>query len=107
MIDRRLDSQERAAIQVGNIYVWEERGALDISGMGIERWYALIQERSQSLKSSRTDGIRWGPSRLRNVCIKCIVSDSLTNEILQDFLFYQQREEPSRDRHAIGLTPKR
>ncbi|PVG03192.1 hypothetical protein CPB86DRAFT_810828 [Serendipita vermifera] len=75
MIERRLDSQERAAIQVGNIYVWEERGALDISGMGIERW---------------TDGIRWGPSRLRN-----------------DFLFYQQREEPSRDRHAIGLTPKR
>jgi len=39
MVERRLDSQERAEIQVGNIYVWEERGALDLSGMGIERWY--------------------------------------------------------------------
>jgi hypothetical protein len=39
MVERRLDSQERAEIQVGNIYVWEERGALDLSGMGIERWH--------------------------------------------------------------------
>ena len=37
-VERRLDAQERAEIQVGNIYVWEERGALDLSGMGIERW---------------------------------------------------------------------
>ncbi|KAG8758667.1 hypothetical protein FRC14_007653 [Serendipita sp. 396] len=66
MVTRRLDSQERSAIQVGNIYVWEERGALDLSGLGIERW---------------TDGLRWGPSRLRN-----------------DFLFYQQREDVPRDK---------
>ncbi|KAG8831920.1 hypothetical protein FRC17_002364 [Serendipita sp. 399] len=66
MVTRRLDSQERSAIQVGNIYVWEERGALDLSGLGIERW---------------TDGLRWGPSRLRN-----------------DFLFYQQREDAPRDK---------
>lgn len=42
MVERRLDSQERAEIQVGNIYVWEERGALDLSGMGIERWYVRL-----------------------------------------------------------------
>lgn len=70
MVDRRLDSQERAGISVGSIYVWEERGALDMSGMGIERW---------------TDGIRWGPSRLRN-----------------DFLYYQQREDLPKDKHSRG-----
>lgn len=74
MVERRLDAQERAEIQVGNIYVWEERGALDLSGMGIERW---------------TDGLRWGPSRLRN-----------------DFLFYQQREDNPRDKQ-VNPTIKR
>ncbi|KIM33780.1 hypothetical protein M408DRAFT_325383 [Serendipita vermifera MAFF 305830] len=75
MVDRRLDTQERAGIQVGNIYVWEERGSLDLSGMGIERW---------------TDGIRWGPSRLRN-----------------DFLYYQQREDLPKDKHARSQQNRR
>jgi len=67
MVERRLDSQERANIRVGNIYVWEERGALDMSGMGIERWFAILKRSCALLTLFRTDGIRWGPSRLRNV----------------------------------------
>ncbi|KAJ7354620.1 Gti1/Pac2 family-domain-containing protein [Mycena albidolilacea] len=51
MVTRRLDSEERGLIAPGSVYVWEERGAhTEITGVGIERW---------------TDGIRWGPSRVR------------------------------------------
>ncbi|KAJ7049719.1 Gti1/Pac2 family-domain-containing protein [Mycena amicta] len=51
MVTRRLDSEERGLIVPGSIYVWEERGATaELTGVGIERW---------------TDGIRWGPSRVR------------------------------------------
>ncbi|KAJ7162118.1 Gti1/Pac2 family-domain-containing protein [Mycena filopes] len=51
MVTRRLDSEERGLIVPGSVYVWEERGAhAEITGVGIERW---------------TDGIRWGPSRVR------------------------------------------
>ncbi|CAK5265393.1 unnamed protein product [Mycena citricolor] len=51
MVTRRLDSEERGLIVPGSVYVWEERGTTsEITGVGIERW---------------TDGIRWGPSRVR------------------------------------------
>ncbi|KAJ6629439.1 Gti1/Pac2 family-domain-containing protein [Mycena sp. CBHHK59/15] len=51
MVTRRLDSEERGLIVPGSVYVWEERGAhAELTGVGIERW---------------TDGIRWGPSRVR------------------------------------------
>ncbi|KAK7018838.1 camp-independent regulatory protein pac2 [Favolaschia claudopus] len=51
MVTRRLDSEERGLILPGAVYVWEERGTqTEITGVGIERW---------------TDGIRWGPSRVR------------------------------------------
>ncbi|EEB92400.1 hypothetical protein MPER_09096 [Moniliophthora perniciosa FA553] len=51
MVTRRLDSEERSLITPGTVYVWEERGPqAEITGVGIERW---------------TDGIRWGPSRVR------------------------------------------
>ncbi|KAF7305823.1 cAMP-independent regulatory protein pac2 [Mycena chlorophos] len=51
MVTRRLDSEERGLIVPGSVYVWEERGSTaEITGVGIERW---------------TDGIRWGPSRVR------------------------------------------
>ncbi|ESK90884.1 hypothetical protein Moror_16470 [Moniliophthora roreri MCA 2997] len=51
MVTRRLDSEERSLITPGSVYVWEERGPqAEITGVGIERW---------------TDGIRWGPSRVR------------------------------------------
>ncbi|OCH93955.1 hypothetical protein OBBRIDRAFT_885174 [Obba rivulosa] len=61
MTTRRLDAEERRAITSGDVFVWEERCAnSEATGMGMERW---------------TDGMGWGPSRVRD-----------------DFLFYQQRE---------------
>ena len=55
---RRLDSEERRAIIPGNVYVWEERGASsEATGLGIERW---------------TDGMRWSPSRVRDVCLSIL-----------------------------------
>ncbi|TFY53463.1 hypothetical protein EVJ58_g9438, partial [Rhodofomes roseus] len=61
MTTHRLDAEERRAIKSGNVYVWEERCAnAEATGMGMERW---------------TDGMGWGPSRVRD-----------------DFLFYHQRE---------------
>lgn len=51
MVTRRLDTEERGLISTGSVYVWEERGPhAELTGVGIERW---------------TDGIRWGPSRVR------------------------------------------
>jgi hypothetical protein len=46
----------------GSVYVWEERGPhAELTGVGIERW---------------TDGIRWGPSRVR-----------------EGFLFYHEKQD--------------
>ncbi|KAI4520362.1 uncharacterized protein SCHCODRAFT_02513195 [Schizophyllum commune H4-8] len=59
LITHRLDAEERRAICSGNVYVWEERSA-DTAGMGMERW---------------TDGLSWGPSRVRD-----------------EFLYYQQKD---------------
>ncbi|TFL03064.1 Gti1/Pac2 family-domain-containing protein [Pterulicium gracile] len=62
MIPRRLDNEERRAISSGSVFVWEERGPhAEATGLGIERW---------------TDGIRWGPSRVRD-----------------EFLFYHEKEQ--------------
>ncbi|KAJ3989504.1 Gti1/Pac2 family-domain-containing protein [Lentinula detonsa] len=62
MVTRRLDAEERALISPGSVYVWEERGPHgDLTGVGIERW---------------TDGIRWGPSRVR-----------------EGFLFYHEKQD--------------
>jgi hypothetical protein len=53
MIVRRLDFEERKAIQSGNIYVWEERNASTTrTGLGIERW---------------TDGHQYTPSRGKGI----------------------------------------
>ncbi|KAL1747395.1 Gti1/Pac2 family-domain-containing protein [Schizophyllum fasciatum] len=59
LITHRLDADERRQICSGNVYVWEERSA-DTAGMGMERW---------------TDGLSWGPSRVRD-----------------EFLYYQQKD---------------
>ncbi|KAF5374589.1 hypothetical protein D9757_010171 [Collybiopsis confluens] len=62
MVTRRLDAEERAMIIPGSVYVWEERGPhAELTGVGIERW---------------TDGIRWGPSRVR-----------------EGFLFYHEKQD--------------
>lgn len=61
MVTRRLDTEERSLISPGHVYVWEERGPhAELTGVGIERW---------------TDGIRWGPSRVR-----------------EGFLFYHEKQ---------------
>jgi len=63
MVTRRLDTEERSLISPGSVYVWEERGPhAELTGVGIERW---------------TDGIRWGPSRVR-----------------EGFLFYHEKQVP-------------
>ncbi|KAJ4466947.1 Gti1/Pac2 family-domain-containing protein [Lentinula edodes] len=74
LITRRLDAEERRAIVAGNVYVWEERGAnTEPIGIGMERW---------------TDGMGWGPSRVRD-----------------DFLFYHQKESDIEDDTLSPITP--
>ncbi|KAJ2930288.1 hypothetical protein H1R20_g6838, partial [Candolleomyces eurysporus] len=71
MVTRRLDTEERSLIQPGAVYVWEERGPhAELTGVGIERW---------------TDGIRWGPSRVR-----------------EGFLFYHEKSQHSYSDHLYG-----
>lgn len=71
MVTRRLDTEERSQIQPGAVYVWEERGPhAELTGVGIERW---------------TDGIRWGPSRVR-----------------EGFLFYHEKSQHSYSDHLYG-----
>ncbi|TFK53567.1 hypothetical protein OE88DRAFT_1733468 [Heliocybe sulcata] len=61
MVVRRLDSEERRSIVPGSVFVWEERSPnTEATGLGIERW---------------TDGIKWGPSRVRD-----------------DFLLYNEKD---------------
>jgi hypothetical protein len=61
MVSRRLDTDERRSISSGCVFVWQERGPnAEATGLGIERW---------------TDGIRWGPSRVRD-----------------EFLFYHEKD---------------
>ncbi len=72
MTVRRLDAEERRAIVSGNVYVWEERGAnSEATGLGIERWsvfssYSTVY-RAILTGKCRTDGMRWSPSRVRDV----------------------------------------
>ncbi|KAE9391103.1 hypothetical protein BT96DRAFT_888874 [Gymnopus androsaceus JB14] len=74
LITRRLDAEERRAIVAGNVYVWEERGAnTETIGIGMERW---------------TDGMGWGPSRVRD-----------------EFLFYHQKESDVDDDPLSPVTP--
>ena len=54
MVTRRLDAEERLALKTGCAYAWEERGPhTEVTGLGIERF---------------TEGRRWSPSRVRDVC---------------------------------------
>jgi len=76
LIVRRLDPEERRAIAPGNVYVWEERlGGTSASGefSGMERW---------------TDGMGWGPSRVRD-----------------GFLFYHQRETDPSETGEDSVAP--
>lgn len=74
LVTHRLDAEERRAIAPGNVYVWEERGAnTEPTGVGMERW---------------TDGMGWGPSRVRD-----------------EFLFYHQKESDTSDDLLSPVTP--
>lgn len=66
MVTRRLDADERMQLRTGCVYAWEERGPhTELTGLGIERF---------------TEGRRWSPSRVRDVCLYPHVSPSeLTN----------------------------
>ncbi|KAI0088168.1 Gti1/Pac2 family-domain-containing protein [Irpex rosettiformis] len=67
MVRRRLDDDDRLALQPGHIYVWEERNSNPLE--------------SNSLESIQrfTDGRAWGPSKARD-----------------DFLLYYEKEGTSR-----------
>ena len=55
MVTKRLNAEELLALRSGCVYAWEERGPhSEITGLGIERF---------------TEGRRWSPSRMRDVCI--------------------------------------
>ncbi|KAF9068904.1 Gti1/Pac2 family-domain-containing protein [Rhodocollybia butyracea] len=75
LITRRLDAEERRAIVAGNVYVWEERNSAraETIGIGMERW---------------TDGLQWGPSRVRD-----------------EFLFYHQKESDIEDHLLSPVSP--
>jgi len=54
MVTRRLDADERTQLRSGCVYAWEERSThTELTGLGIERF---------------TEGRRWSPSRVRDVC---------------------------------------
>lgn len=79
MVARRLDTEERRAIHSGCVFVWEERSVgSDSTSLGIERW---------------TDGIRWGPSRVRDVSPLLNGSYCVILMRLQEFLFYHEKDQ--------------
>ncbi|KAF7289921.1 hypothetical protein MIND_01367100 [Mycena indigotica] len=57
LITRRLDAEERLCITAGTVFVWEENANSEASGLGMERW---------------TDGMGWGPSRVRDARISVL-----------------------------------
>ncbi|VDC07490.1 unnamed protein product [Peniophora sp. CBMAI 1063] len=76
LLTRRLDADERKAIEPGHVYVWEDRSATtsDSGGLSMERW---------------TDGMSWGPSRIR-----------------EEFLFYYQRDPQGNERTSSANGKK-
>ncbi|KAI0040444.1 hypothetical protein FA95DRAFT_1566379 [Auriscalpium vulgare] len=70
LLTRRLDADERKSIRSGNVYVWEDRSATtsDSGGLTMERWCVLrSSSRYARSRRRRTDGMSWGPSRIRDV----------------------------------------
>ncbi|KAJ7755356.1 Gti1/Pac2 family-domain-containing protein [Mycena maculata] len=73
LITRRLDAEERLCINSGAVFVWEENANSEATGLGMERW---------------TDGMGWGPSRVRD-----------------EFLFYHQKECDAEELAVNPITP--
>ncbi|KAG6916421.1 hypothetical protein DXG01_006825 [Tephrocybe rancida] len=94
LITRRLDAEERRAIGSGNVYVWEERGAnTEPTGLGMERW---------------TDGMGWGPSRVRDVRNSFSLWFNVPTHSKphhQEFLFYNQKNPNYGEGLVNPVTP--
>jgi len=87
MVTRRLDTEERSLISPGSVYVWEERGPhADVTGVGIERW---------------TDGIRWGPSRVREGFL--FYHEKTVNHSFSEG-FYDSEDGPMSPNHDLSRT---
>ncbi|KAH9983145.1 Gti1/Pac2 family-domain-containing protein, partial [Russula compacta] len=95
LLTRRLDADERKAIRSGNVYIWEDRSAstVDNGGLTMERW---------------TDGMSWGPSRIREVGVLFPQAKTFWTHpkgsplvVMQEFLFYYQRD-PAQERLPSG-----
>ena len=74
LLTRRLDADQRQAIRSGNVYIWEECSASTVnSGLTMERWYVRCPPSMSAItlmrpsSTVRTDGMVWGPSRIRDV----------------------------------------
>ena len=108
MIQRRLDASERAEVVSGAVFVWEERSAASTTLPGNPQpddaadsgSYAYpLRSLSYSFYSTAspsgivsgierwTDGLKWGPSRVRD-----------------DFLFYQARDPNKKE--TLYVSPR-
>jgi hypothetical protein len=108
LLTRRLDADERKAIRSGNVYIWEDRSAstVDNGGITMERWYGFgaslalglyLISLPPPLSSLRTDGMSWGPSRIREVRRSSRSTRDVVHDSTQEFLFYYQRD-PAQER---------
>ncbi|PVF95356.1 hypothetical protein CPB86DRAFT_817270 [Serendipita vermifera] len=118
IIQRRLDAAERAEVTAGSVFIWEERSAASSSSAAntkLESDTAVCTDVQFQIPPSSdlglavppngvvsgierwTDGLKWGPSRVRD-----------------DFLYYQEKDADGRDGalspppylHGHGLYPR-
>jgi len=90
MVRRRLDAEERRSIRSGDVYVWEERGNAEASGLGIERW---------------TDSIRWGPSRTRDEFLFYHEKQSRNADVTTDSSDTPYRRPLIKQTYSVYLEP--
>lgn len=83
LIHRRLDDDERLALQAGDVYVWEERSANPLDAPSVESMQRF------------TDGRAWGPSKARECVPRRPVSARCRgpDRRHRDFLMYWEKDE--------------
>lgn len=98
MIHSRLDPTERSEVRSGSVFIWEERSSSSVAGYGAAPggessilydkihfvdWPAMYADIGSSGNvrgiERWTDGLKWGPSRVRDV------SHSLSACLSDDF----------------------
>lgn len=91
MIQRRLDATERQEVVSGAVFVWEERSAASTSQTSVDDGQSAPEPGASPNVVSGierwTDGLKWGPSRVRD-----------------DFLFYQEKD-PNDKESLISPPP--